>query len=171
MKTIVAVIRNTDYPATQTTFGAALSKATGVPLFDFGQYVTPQIARKGGPREQRGWDNLFNEISKHDKVIIENFTVTGTEKIYAPFDQKIVILSDGEHNMQLAQRLNEIITFYYEDGTPIQHTNDPDIGDFSSLVKYRAEKLKMIDPTIILNTWEMKTNNLVQKVGLYLTLR
>ena len=146
MKTLVAIIEN--YPYTKTTFGAVLSKASGIPLFDVDKYLTKHTATRYGPLVslRNAWEDLLNDIGKHERAIVENMpTGTITEKVYGLFGHKIIVLSEGVHNLKLGQRLNVII----DHGHPNISGKAIDTDKFTFLVKMRADDIKKMKPTFI----------------------
>ncbi|MEI6138268.1 MAG: hypothetical protein WCP85_03340 [Mariniphaga sp.] len=155
-KTIIAVVEN-DIP-TETTFGAMLSKETGIPAFDIKSYYAkfgyPASGEKG---KTQSWNNLLSDVRKQQNAILSNTDATELSlQTYQGFERKIVVFTTGDLNGLTFMELSHIAK------NGIDPSEKKSIGLRSVA---RAEILARTKPDHIFNTWSKSPKEIAGNIS------
>lgn len=136
MKTLIAIIEN--FSSNKSTFGAALSKATGIPVFDRNQYRAKYKTLPDGSGEQKAMNELMSDIGKQEIAILDHSWATDALKVSQKFDNKIVFLADSQEAILI---LGCVFTSTMEK-TAIENTNYPvSVKSTAQLIQRMNSKL------------------------------
>lgn len=140
MKTIILIIESGS--ATKSIFGAALSKKTGVALFDLSQYRAKYRTLPSGTGYPKAAEELLSDISKHEIAILDNSFALDALNISRAFNKKIVYLPDSRENVLTYGWIGEIFP-KLGCRTWKSHTECP------QNIKNKAELIKNMNPDFI----------------------
>lgn len=134
MKTLISIIENS--PGEKSSFGTALSKKTGIPVYDLSTYN----AKYG--TNSKAWSMMLTEIGLKETVIFNNANQSDALKLSKSFGKTIVFLPMGENN-KLTHRWIGVIS---RGSTSLK---SPIVTPES--VKINAEIINQINPVLILS--------------------
>ena len=134
MRTLISVIENS--PGEKSSFGSALSKKTGIPVYDLSIYN----AKYG--TNSKAWTMMLIDIGLKETVILNNANQSDALKLSKSFGITIVFLPTGENN-KLTHHWMGVIT---RGSTALK---SPIVTP--EAVKIKAQLINQINPILILS--------------------